>query len=252
MRNPKFLGVYSQKKQTGRSPLRYFVWRLPDGSYAVQELDSSLSARGPARAVPAHNFDQLFYAEPSILAAPVTTPDFRHLQAPAPKPTSAPIDDSSFKQLEKARQARQVENDLRDSFARALRALGRPKDKKGALIALERLAATTKGIAPEHKHMFRDFGVAMRKKSLPELSLAFAARAVELAPNDDHARFNLARILGLLGRYDEAAKELGAALKLDPEEKIYMRLGRHLAREKALKQEFLHRPDEDDSGANQI
>lgn len=204
----------------------YFVWQLPDGNYAVQELDPALSPRGRAVAVSASRFDRTYQPEPSILAAPVTTPDFRQIRPSAPK--MAELTDDTLAQLEKARRAKQVETDLRDSFAKALRALSRPRDRKGALAAIERIAATKQGIVPEHKHMFRDFGVTLRKKSLPELSLQCARRAVELAPNDDHARFNLARILGMLGKYDAAADQLGIARKLEPREDVYARLARHL------------------------
>lgn len=233
MRIPKFIGVYS-RKDTGkkgreaRIPM-YFAWRLSDGSYAVQELDQAYNARGGVAAIPAPAFEAVFKLEPSILAVPVITPDFTQVSRPSRKQGSG--EDQTALAL--ARQARQVEADLRDGFAKALRALARPRDRKAAMASLERIAAATRGIVVTHKHMFRDFGVALRKKSLPRLALSCARRAVELSPNDDHARFNLARILGILGRYDDAEAELKIARKLDPNEKVYGRLERHLARERA-------------------
>lgn len=236
MRNPKFLGVYSLKIATrsGAKP-RFFVWRLPDGSFAAQELDASLSQRGPARRIPADGLEKAFVFEPSILAAPITTPDFR--QAAKPAARSGKADDVTLASLERARRARQVEKDLRDSFDRAVRALGRPRDRKGALVALERIAKTNEGIEPSHKFMFRDFGVALRKKNLHELALVCARRTVALSPQDDHARFNLARILGLTGAYEEAQAQLGAARKLDPNEKVYARLADYLKRQSAARED---------------
>lgn len=235
MRNPRFLGVYSQKKQADRQAkgLMYFVWQLPDGNYAAQELDPAFSPRARPVAVPAAKFEKAFHHEPNILAAPVTTPDFRQLRTVAPK--VAELTDDGLARLEKARLAKQVETDLRDNFAKALRALSRPRDRKGAMVALERITSATQGIVPDHKHMFRDFGVTLRKKSLPELSLQCAKRAVELSPNDDHARFNLARILGMLGKYDAAAEQIGIARKLGPKEKVYGRLARYLEQERQRK-----------------
>lgn len=225
MRNPKFLGVYSRrnvKGRKGRIP-SWFAWRLPDGSYAVQQLDQAYTAHGPAVAVAAPEFAASFKLEPSILAAPVITPDFSWLAAPGGEPGQA-----EFAALERARQARQVEAGLRDSFEKALKALSRPRDKKAALASIERIAETKQGIVTEHKHMFRDFGVALRKKALLELALACARRAVELSPDDDHARFNLARLLGMAGRFDEADKQLNIAQQLDPREKVYPRLRKYL------------------------
>lgn len=245
MRNPKFLGVYSLKTTTrsGAKP-KFFIWRLPDGNYAAQELDASLSQRGPARSIPAEGLEKAFTFEPGILAAPVTTPDFRRVCAAPAKKVQAGGD--SLANLERARRAKQLEADLRDGFERAMKALGRPRDKKGALAALERIAGTKDGIEPFHKFMFRDFGVALRKKRLHELALTCARRVVALSPQDDHARFNLARILGLVGNYDEAQAQLAAATKLDPSEKVYGRLARYLERQRGMAEKGAETESEDE------
>lgn len=234
MRNPKFMGVYSLKTATrsGVKP-KFFIWELPDGSYAAQELDAAMLQRGKARGIPRDGLDKAFVFEPSILAAPVTTPDFRPLiKTPAPAAGAGEADDATLAQLERARKAKQLEADLRDNFERAIRSLGRQRERKGALAAIERIAATRDGIEPEHKFMFRDFGVALRQKKLHELAIACARRAVELSPHDDHARFNLARVLGLAGNYDEAENQLKAARKLDPNEKIYSRMAMYLRKQR--------------------
>lgn len=230
MRNPKFLGVYSRrnvKGRKGRIP-SWFAWILPDGSYAVQPLDQAYTPLGPAEAVSPEEFESLFKLEPAILAVPVITPDFSWLGVPRP---GAPQKAKSAAQ-ERVIKARQVEASLRDSFDKALRGLSRPRDRKAALASIERIAGTRQGIVKEHKHMFRDFGVALRKKALLGLALACAGRAVELSPDDDHARFNLARLLGMAGRFDDANEQLDIAQKLDPTEKVYSRLRKHLDRER--------------------
>lgn len=247
MRNPKFLGVYSLKKELagGKKP-RFFVWELPNGYYAVQRLNSALAQTGAAKGVQPGIFKDAFVAEPSILAAPVTTPDFRPIikaSSPVP-PREEATPDETLASLERARKAKQLEVNLRDSFDKAMRAITRPRDRKGGLAALERIANTTEDIEPSHKFMFRDFGVTLRKHTLHDLALTCAKKVVALAPHDDHARFNLARILALLGRYEEAQKQLAAAMKLDPGEEIYGRFARHLSRE----QEFARAMANDQSG----
>lgn len=228
MRNPRFLGVYSRKSKHARQGkgAMWFVWRLADGNYAVQELDQAYMAKGPAIPVPGERFDSLFRLEPSILAAPVATPDFAQL-SPAPSPN-----EPGPGRPDPARQAMQLETDLRENFSKALRGLLRQRDRQAALASLERIANSSKGITASHKHMFRDFGVALRKKALYRLGIACAQRAVDLAPDDDHARFNLARMLGMAGMYDEAEAQLKIAQKLNPGEKAYGRLERHLAAER--------------------
>lgn len=235
MRNPKFAGVYSRKtpgKKSGSGPF-YFVWDI-GGAHAIQELDKSFVPRGGAALLSPEQLRAGFRFEPGLLAAPVSTPDFRHLQNRAGArgaSEAAELNDATLRELEKARKARQVENDLRSDFEKAMRALNRPRDRKGALAALERLARATDGIAPAHKHMFRDFGVALRKKSLPDLAMLYARRTLELAPNDDHAHFNMARILNILGMNEQARAHLDKAISLDSRETVYRRMLAWLDRE---------------------
>lgn len=235
MRKPKFIGVYSQGNAMpeARKSL-YFAWELPDASYAIQEIDKAFLPRGKPKRINAAMLRANFRSEPSILAAPVSVPNIEAI-APVSRKTAVAateLTDDALAQLDNARKAKQVENDLRNSFSRALRALNRPRDRKGAIAALRQIAETTKGIAPTHKHMFRDFGVSLRKKSLPELALVCARRVLELAPNDDHAHFNMARILSILGMYDEASAHLKAAMKLDASESVYQKLAGHIKQER--------------------
>ncbi len=227
MRPPKFLGVFSKNSPSAKkagalsSGPFYFVWQLDNGSYAVQPLDKAFIATGPPVGVSAKRLRAGWRLEPGILAAPVTTPDFRHLALEQPPRKVAELTDATLASLERARKAKQVENDLRTNFDKALRALNRPRDRKGALAAIERLASATEGIEPVHKHMFRDFGVSLRKKSLHPQALKCARRVLELAPGDDHAHFNVARLLDLMGMRDEALAHLRQAMKIDSREPVY-------------------------------
>lgn len=235
MRNPKFLGVFSKNNGARRGKARppfYFVWELDNASYAVQELDKSFAPIGSPSLYPAWQVQAEFHIEPSLLVAPVSTPDLAKIKLPGKK-TPVAADDGAMAELEKQRKARQVENDMRDDFGKAIRALKRTRDRKGAIAALEKMAVAREGIVPAHKHMFRDFGVSLRKKSMPDLALLFAKRTVELAPNDDHAHFNIARILSILGLYDEARAHLKRAISLDASESVYNKLDTYIQNEQA-------------------
>lgn len=228
------MGVYSTAAPGGRRGGKpyYFVWQLDNKGFAAQELDAAFMPRGLPRLLAPEELKGRLRFEPGILAAPVSTPDFRQMQQPAP---SSDVSDADLAQLQQARRTKQIENDMRASFTKALRALNRPRDRKHALTAIERLAQVTDGIVPAHRHMFRDFGVSLRQKALNELALQCARRALELSPQDDHAHFNMARILGLLGMYDEAGAHLRAAMNIDRTEPIYARMQAWLEREKSLK-----------------
>lgn len=235
MRTPKFLGVYSERTRVhGKTAPRvfHFIWKQADGSYIAQKLDRSLTPVAKPRVLTDSQLNSGYKFEPTMLAAPIASPDLRTIRPSAQASQVSELTDDTLAQLEKSRKIKQVENDLRASFDKAIRALNRPRDRRGAMIALEQIALATDGIVPAHKYMYRDFGVALRKKSLPELALKCAKRTVELAPDDDHAHFNIARILEILERYEDADSHLRKAIEIDPNERIYRKFQDYLARKR--------------------
>lgn len=148
----------------------------------------------------------------------------------SPAPVSSPMSQEAI------RKAKMTESRLRETFRQTLLRLRRPRERQAALSALEQLAGSTEDICTMHKHMFRDFGVRLRQSSQPALALLFSRKVVELAPDDDHAHFNLARILCLLGQFDEAAAHIRAAMTMGGEEPTYFRMLVHIRKEKLQNQ----------------
>ena len=240
MRQPRYLGVYSERPEAGgksRRRARYFVWEISPADYAIQELDGALEPSSRVRLISAGRLQSGYQLEPSILVAPITLPDIANAEREPETPESgaprkaAELNDDTLRELEQARRAKQVENDLRGSFRKALRGLARSREREAALEALAQIAETTDGIVPAHKHMFRDFGVTLRKKDLPEIALRCGLRVLELSPDDDHGHFNLARILCALGAWDKAAAHVERAMRLDSAEPVYPRLLAHIRKE---------------------
>ena len=405
MRRSKFSGVYSFSTDwtESRRKTHYFVWELPDGAFAVQELNNAFQPLADPERISARSFKKNFKAEPEILAMPVTTPDLTRLesknaaastqhtvttgqnaesaqetrqegqprstaqpQAPeqdetqggpkeqagprnrsaggheagppaggesvppdsspvaapqkfstasqkssatfpaapaaqaaatqrsavspeAPRPGTAEkqipllqkqkstafpeaaLDALARSETEKARsratgsnlsvsedsllspptlrsagaatvsrvydpeaarKAKMTESKLRETFRQALLRLKRPRERQGALKALEQLAETTEDICTAHKHMFRDFGVRLRQSAHPDLALLFSRKVVQLAPDDDHAHFNLARILCMLGQYDDAAAHIRTAMGMNSDKSLYFRMLVYIRKEK--------------------
>ena len=126
------------------------------------------------------------------------------------------------------KQSAQRELELRESFRKAILRLKRPRDRDAALRTLQNLSDVEEGIEQVHKHMFADFGVSLRQNTLLELALHCCQRVLELAPDDDHAHFNAARILFEMNRYDDSKKHLMQAMEIDPDEPLYARMLRHV------------------------
>jgi tetratricopeptide (TPR) repeat protein len=182
----------------------WFVWDNEDAGYSVQALDGAFTPQGEALAIEASAFRASFSPEPTILAAPVRR---RPVHASPLRPQSE----------QRAVEQAEVENFLRSHFGALLLKIRRGDDLPASLKALQELAEVEEGIVPEHKYMFAEFGINLRKGSMPEIALAHAKRVLSLAPGDGNAHFNIARIYFTLGRLGEAEQHLLAALEFAPD-----------------------------------
>ena len=222
------MGTFSAKQTTAAAQRKkkkeyFFVFRTEvDGKtvYVLQELNDALVPTGNVNTADVSTLNDYFLHEPNILAMPLTKPDFvppkqrtqRKDQHPEEKPAKEELPKTTEGQELTPSQIKAAEKIIRNNFAEAFKKLDEPVEHRRALRTIKKIAAQKEGIAPEHKHMFRDFSVDLRKKSLPEIALLFAIKNTDLAPDDDHAYFNLARLYLMLDRFNEAINAINRAL----------------------------------------
>ncbi|MCL1986089.1 MAG: tetratricopeptide repeat protein, partial [Betaproteobacteria bacterium] len=168
--------------------------------------------------------------EPSILAAPIRQGSFPVPPSPQ-QDGDLPVKTPEQRLAERA----EVEQNLRGHFGVLLSKIRRGDDLPEALKALQDIAEVEEGIVPEHKYMFTEFGINLRKGKLPEIALAHAKRVLSLAPGDSHAHFNIARIYHILGKLGEAEQHLLAALDFSPNLEYARTFLAHIAKERRLK-----------------
>lgn len=112
--------------------------------------------------------------------------------------------------------AERLDLNLRQDFERCMNQL-RAGKKRDAVAQLERLLGTTEGIIPAHKHAFTEFGRDLRKSNMYMLAEQFFFKALELAPDDANAHFNLAKSYIKMNKYEDANRLLEKALAMDPQ-----------------------------------
>jgi tetratricopeptide (TPR) repeat protein len=214
-----FIGVYSSStprpqdgRGSGKRKRYWFVWDCGEAGYHVQSLDAAFQPQNEPLPIDPATFRTSFSLEPSILVAPVR----RRLVLDSPPPPHTGASPAKTAEQRAAEQA-EVEHHLRTHFDALLLKIRRGDDEPDTLKALQDLAEVEEGIVPEHKYMFADFGIDLRKGKLPEVALAHAQRALSLAPGDSHAHFNIARIYDMLGKLGEAEQHLLAALEFSPD-----------------------------------
>ncbi len=206
--NREYIGVYS-RPNASRGKTYFFVW-TKDNQYSVQKLDATFSPIDILKTIDERSFKSLFTFEPEIKRAPGK-------QKLVEKKTSIP-----------AQQSVTVEATLRDHFRVTMLRLRRQDTRDAALLSLRSLAEVEEGIVPAHKHMFSDFGTELRKGKYLEQALTFCQRTLQLAPTDDHAHFNAARVLIEMGKFDEAEQHILTAQVMDPQNTIYDKTLRHI------------------------
>ena len=81
----------------------------------------------------------------------------------------------------------------------------------------ERLLKLDAAFADEHKHLFNEFGISLRKGGMFAEALSYYGRAVELCPDDENLHYNMGRAFFELGDTKTAMQRLSHCLLLNPE-----------------------------------
>lgn len=110
-----------------------------------------------------------------------------------------------------------IEKNARASFGLGLTYLKRGNMTK-AVDIFNALTESEAPFAPEHKHMFNEFGISLRKERLLDTALNCYLRALDLAPgSDENLAHNIARAYFEKKDIPNAVKYLEESLKINPD-----------------------------------
>ena len=224
-----FLGVYSTRENRvmdGKTLVvkcLWYAWNWDQGTVAIQEVSPQWKLVGPSRIIIRAELESRFSFEQD---------------GPSEKPRLPKPPDREPQEKTVIGDARTLEGVLvlaeetaRDDFTSGIKAL-ELGDSKQAMFAFERPLQMDVPWRPTHKHMFSEFGSILRKKRIYALALRHHTKALELAPNDEHIWFNLARVHYSLGNIDKAMEYLRRVLKADPNMQECLRFMHYLQQKK--------------------
>lgn len=108
------------------------------------------------------------------------------------------------------------ERNIRAAFGLGMTyiAIGRTGEAISVFAALSKLK---RGLALEHKHLFNEFGMALRKKNMLDEAVKYYERALELSENDENLFLNVARAHLDKGDLEKAALYVKKSLALKPD-----------------------------------
>ena len=108
------------------------------------------------------------------------------------------------------------EQNVRANFGIGMCYLQRGEEEKAKSV-FDRIVKIEAAFQDEHKHLFNEYGISLRKSKLVDEAVEYYRRALELTQNDENLWYNLARAEYELEHYEQCAEALGKCLELAPD-----------------------------------
>ncbi|MBG0790408.1 MAG: tetratricopeptide repeat protein [Desulfovibrionaceae bacterium] len=221
----KIKGVFSTQTvgkvgtgTTQRKTIQKTYWdaeELEDGQISIQPLNVNYVPSGPKRTVEREDFLTKFNPEPEFYVSTVY-PAMKEMNTAIVRGEQHRERGAAYSAEFEYKQAMAIdEENVRANFGLGLTYLDRGDQAKANDI-FERLVGLEAAFEEEHKHLFNDFGINMRKNKMYDQALQYYLRAEELVRNDEHLYHNIARCYFEKGNVEGCKEYLLKSLQLNP------------------------------------
>ena len=206
------VGFGHTKKRTAQS-IHVYVEEMEDGRFSIQPLNDNFVPSGAIECVSREELLNSYVPEPALYTERVL-PAMNALTATIARGERHFQKGETFSAEFEFKNALRVdEENIRATFGLGLTYLERGDSEKGALV-FKRLAKLKNPFQQQHKHLFNDFGIQLRKNKLYVQALKHYARAYKLCKTDEHLLYNIARTLYEKGNLQACERFCQKALKL--------------------------------------
>lgn len=211
------VGTGSTQKKTIQKSY-WFVNELDDEQIEIQPLNVNYVPSGPKKIITKDALLEKFSPEPEFYAYTVY-PKMRELNKTIARGDRHRKRNESYSaEFEYSNALNVDEENIRANFGLGLTYLERG-DKDKANDIFERLVKLDAAFESEHKHLFNDFGINLRKQDMYDQAVDYYNRALELTDDDENLHYNIARAYFGLKKYDKAYEHLKKAEELAPDQK---------------------------------
>jgi tetratricopeptide (TPR) repeat protein len=107
------------------------------------------------------------------------------------------------------------EQNVRANFGIGLCLLARDEEEKAKKV-FDRILGLETAFSDDHKHLFNEYGIALRKKKLFGQAVDYYRRALDLSHDDENLWYNLARAQYERQDWAACAEAVTKCLELDP------------------------------------
>jgi tetratricopeptide (TPR) repeat protein len=204
---------------TQRKTIQKTYWdveELSSGEVSVQPLNRNYVPSGPKRTIERDDFLTKFNPEPEFYVSTVY-PAIKEMDSAIVRGEQHRERGAAYSAEFEYKQAMSIdEENVRANFGLGLTYLDRG-DQVRANDIFERLVDLEAAFAVEHKHLFNDFGINMRKNKMYDQALQYYLRAEKLVQNDEHLYHNIARCFFEKGNIEGCKEYLLKSLEVNPD-----------------------------------
>lgn len=200
----------------------WFVEQNAEGAIECQPLNANYVPSGPKKTISLEDLIDKFAPEPEYYLNSVY-PKMQELQRTIEHGDEHREKGETFAAEFEYETALKVDEDnVRANFGIGLTYLQRGETGKAEDI-FQRLVSLDAAFEAEHKHLFNDFGINLRKNKLSEQAVVYYRRALELTQNDENLHINMARAMLETKNFEGCTQHVLKALALDPKHENAMK-----------------------------
>ena len=193
----------------------WFADELPSGEIQLQLLNSNYIPSGPKKTISIESFLDKYKPEPEFYVQTVF-PRISELNKTIARAERYRTNGETYSAEYEFNNALKVDvENVRANFGLGLTYLERGSKDKAEDI-FQRLVRLDAAFNQEHKHLFNEFGINLRKNKMINQSIEYYKRALELEKRDENLYLNLARAFLEKKDYPETIRNVIEALTLNP------------------------------------
>ena len=197
----------------------WFADETEEGTIFVQPLNNNYVPSGPKRTVEKDEFLSKFSPEMEFYVQTVF-PRIRELNKTVARADRHRKRGEHFSaEFEYGNALKVDEENVRANFGLGLTYLDRGQTEK-ANDVFNRLVKLEAAFEQEHKHLFNDFGISLRKNKMHQQSIDYYHKALELSDADENLYCNMARAYFDANKYAEAVDNLIKVLHMNPKHEV--------------------------------
>ncbi|MBI9110828.1 tetratricopeptide repeat protein [Maridesulfovibrio ferrireducens] len=212
---PELVTVVSLKSEVevrGKKKKYWLVRETPGEMFELQEINSNHVPSGPIRLVSSEEFSSLYTLELDYWHQEVR-PGMDNLDKTVQRGESHRAQGELYSaEMEYAGALEVDEGNVRATFGLGLTYLDKGDIEKAQEI-FSKVLQLKSAFKVEHKHMFNDFGISMRKSGMYKEALQYYNRGVDLDSEDENLYFNIARTHFEAGDWENCFRYLTLCLE---------------------------------------